>query len=119
MWPKLTCHSHIIQTRRYDRNNTPREQKVCLFCTAPDIEDEFHFIIKCPCYIDLRKKYIKSAILQECVYMRKSRYRFRIVCYRIMVLRLRKPVLTYMKFETNCKRLLHIKPIDKVSHQFN
>ena len=60
MWPKLTCHSHRIQTGRYDRNNTPREQRICLFCTAPDIEDEFHFIIKCPCYIDLRKKYIKK-----------------------------------------------------------
>ena len=30
-----------IQTGRYDRNNTPREQRICLFCAVPDIEDEF------------------------------------------------------------------------------
>ena len=40
-----------IQPGRYDRNNTPIEQRICLFCTVPDIEDEFHVIIKCPCYI--------------------------------------------------------------------
>ena len=52
-----------IQTGRYDKNNTPREQRICLFYTVPDIEDEFQVIIKCPCYIDLRNKYIKSASL--------------------------------------------------------
>ena len=30
-----------IQIGRYDRNNTPREQRICLFCAVPDIEDEF------------------------------------------------------------------------------
>ena len=72
MWPKLTCHSHRIQTDRYDRNNTPREQRICLFCTVPDIEDEFYFIIKCPCYIDLRKKYIK-----KCYFTRPSMVSYR------------------------------------------
>ena len=56
-----------IQTGRYDRNNTPKEQRICLFCTFPDIEDEFHVIIKCPCYIDLRRN-----ILKKCYFTRPS-----------------------------------------------
>ena len=51
---RLSVLPIIIQTRRYDRDNTPREQQICLFCTFPDIEDEFHVIITCTCYIDLR-----------------------------------------------------------------
>ena len=50
-----------IQTGHYDSNNTPKEQRICLFYTVPDIEDEFYVIIKCPCYIDPRKKYIKKS----------------------------------------------------------
>ena len=49
-----------IQTGQYNRNNTPGEQRICLCCTVPNIEDEFHAIIKCPCNIDLRKKYVKK-----------------------------------------------------------
>ena len=29
-------------------------------CNLHDIEDEFHFILKCPLYDELRKKYIKK-----------------------------------------------------------
>ena len=48
MWPsklRLSVLPIIIQTGRYDRNNTPTEQRISLFCTVPDIEDEFHVII--------------------------------------------------------------------------
>ena len=32
----------------------------CEYCELNDIEDEYHFIIKCPCYHELRRKYIKK-----------------------------------------------------------
>lgn len=31
----------------------------CKSAVDIDIEDEFHFVLKCPLYSDLRKKYIK------------------------------------------------------------
>ena len=46
---RLSVLTIRIQTGRYDRNNTPIEQRICLFCTVPDIEDEFHFIVKLCC----------------------------------------------------------------------
>ena len=56
---RLSAHSLHIQTGRYTRNRLPRNERYCLFCRNSDIEDEFHFIIKCPCYSALRSKYIK------------------------------------------------------------
>ena len=31
----------------------------CLICNANEIEDEFHFVLKCPAYENLRKIHIK------------------------------------------------------------
>ena len=36
-----------------------RENRLCTFCNQNDIEDEFHFILKCPFYSNLRHTYIK------------------------------------------------------------
>ena len=67
----------IIKLRHYQRNsqnktfitqlnieigryrNIERNQRVCTSCNSVDIEDEYHFILKCSYYIDLREKYIK------------------------------------------------------------
>ena len=46
-----------IETGRYD--NTPREQRLCKSCNMNKIEDEFHFLLVCPKYRDLRCKYFK------------------------------------------------------------
>ena len=52
-----------IQTGRYNRNNIPRNQRYCLCCQQDDLEDEFHFVCICPCFLELRKKYIKRFLL--------------------------------------------------------
>ena len=47
-----------IETGRYVGTN--RNERNCIFCDLGVIEDEFHFILQCSRYTDLRKKYIKK-----------------------------------------------------------
>lgn len=55
---RLSSHDLAIETGRYE--NTPREHRLCLFCNMNMIESEYHFILVCPFYIDIRKKYFKT-----------------------------------------------------------
>ena len=57
---RLSAHSLIIETGRYSCNRTVRNERLCELCDNKDIEDEYHFILICPRYLFLRKKYIKS-----------------------------------------------------------
>ena len=51
------CSSHDLEIERGRYTNTPRELRICKLCkTEP--ETEFHFLLKCPYYNDLRVKYI-------------------------------------------------------------
>ena len=45
--------------------NIVRQLRVCILCDHNDIEDEFHFILKCPFYSDIRKMYIKKYYYQK------------------------------------------------------
>ncbi|KAH3733781.1 hypothetical protein DPMN_040215 [Dreissena polymorpha] len=60
-----------IQTGRYAGQNIPRNERFCLCCNELDIEDEYHFVCKCPLYVDIRKNYLK-----KCYYNRPSVYKF-------------------------------------------
>jgi len=53
---RLSSHKLAIETGRY--HNTDRSDRVCFVC-GNVIEDEFHFILVCPLYINLRKLYIQ------------------------------------------------------------
>ena len=44
-----------IQRGRY--TNVPRDQRICQLCND-GIEDEYHFLLKCTLYDELREKYI-------------------------------------------------------------
>ena len=58
---RLRVASHRLETeagRRHKPNRTPVEEKKCHFCRN-SVEDEFHFIIECKLYEDLREEYIK------------------------------------------------------------
>ena len=43
---------------RYAANIVNREQRICTLCVLREIEDDFHFVIKCPTYSAIRSKYI-------------------------------------------------------------
>ena len=53
---RLSSHTLAIEQGRYRR--IERENRVCSFCNL--VEDEYHFILVCPLYNDLRSQYIKS-----------------------------------------------------------
>ena len=53
---RLSSHSLAVETGRY--RDVPCSNRFCFSC-KDDIEDEFHFILKCPLYETLRKTYIK------------------------------------------------------------
>jgi hypothetical protein len=54
---RISSHKLAIETGRH--NNIDRAERYCIICNSNDIEDEYHFIIKCPFFDALRKEYIK------------------------------------------------------------
>jgi len=40
--------------------NVERNNRLCTLCELNDLEDEYHFILTCPCYSDIRSLYIKK-----------------------------------------------------------
>ena len=49
---------HSLNIAKCRDNNVLKSARICKLCHFNDIEDEFHFILKCPFYKDFRKKYI-------------------------------------------------------------
>ena len=55
---RLSSHKLAIETGRHHK--IEREQRICDICKSTDIEDEYHFIIICPIYSDLREQHINK-----------------------------------------------------------
>lgn len=53
---RISAHSLRIETGRWLHNN--RTERICSVCTLNEIEDEFHFMLICPLYNDMRLKYL-------------------------------------------------------------
>jgi hypothetical protein len=54
---RLSSHQLAIETGRY--TNTIRKNRCCRVCVNT-IEDEYHFILVCPLFAELRRKFIKE-----------------------------------------------------------
>ncbi|XP_060583529.1 uncharacterized protein LOC132739756 [Ruditapes philippinarum] len=54
---RLSSHNLAIETGRYE--NVARENRLCTNCNLNVIENEFHFLLVCPKYYSLRRKYLK------------------------------------------------------------
>lgn len=52
---RLSSHSLEIETGRY--NNIERSNRICKLCTQNVVESEYHFLLCCTAYSDLRKDY--------------------------------------------------------------
>ena len=50
---RFSSHNLFIETGRYFSTN--KNERNCIFCDLGVIEDEFHFILQCSRYTDLRK----------------------------------------------------------------
>ena len=53
---RLSNHSLKIETGRYTRPITSREDRACDICSI--IEDEYHAVFVCPLYHGIRSKYL-------------------------------------------------------------
>ena len=75
---QFRCVSHdlAIETGRHGLVNLERSRRLCKFCNLQDIEDEYHFLLICPLYIELRIKFIndyywKSPSMYKCINLLK------------------------------------------------
>jgi hypothetical protein len=55
---RLSAHPLRVEQGRY--NGIARQERLCEFCNLNEIEDEYHFILICPLYKNLRSMYIKK-----------------------------------------------------------
>ena len=56
---RLSSHRLEVETGRWARPNAiPFSERVCNVCNK--LEDEFHFVLECSIYFDIRKLYINS-----------------------------------------------------------
>jgi hypothetical protein len=58
VWIRLSSHNLFIETGRY--TGIVRNKRKCMLYNLNGLEDEFHFVLQCTKYNDLRKKYIKK-----------------------------------------------------------
>ena len=50
---RISSQSLNIQTARYHRNRVIRSVRYCVYYNLRDLENEYHFILIRPCYIDI------------------------------------------------------------------
>ena len=51
---KFRLSSHEIETGWYGSKSIPPEQRICKICDLRSVEDEFHFLMICPKFSNLR-----------------------------------------------------------------
>ena len=53
---RVSSHDLEIEKGRYD--NVQPEHRICKLCNGGKIENEYHFLLVCPVYIDIRRTYL-------------------------------------------------------------
>ena len=54
---RLSSHQLEIERDRY--HDIARDERLCKFCPSKCIENEYHFMLVCPLYQELRRQYLK------------------------------------------------------------
>jgi len=62
---RLSSHKLRIESGRYGESRIERDERYCVFCCKRDVEDEYHFVLVCCLYEELRKKYLKRYFYQK------------------------------------------------------
>ena len=72
---KIRCVSHKLEIEKGRDNHVPRSERLCMNCNLRVIEDEYHVILICPKFLDLRiiflspKYYTQPSLEQFCQLM--------------------------------------------------
>ncbi|MGI9312379.1 MAG: hypothetical protein ACR2O9_02440 [Alphaproteobacteria bacterium] len=56
---RISSHNLNIETGRW--NNIPRNLRLCTCCNLNEVEDEYHFLLICPTYFNLRQTCIPES----------------------------------------------------------
>ena len=56
---RFRLSSHRLEVERGRYRDIARSDRKCKLCTQNSIENEYHFLLSCPQYINLRRKYLK------------------------------------------------------------
>ena len=91
-----------IEKGRYPTPRIPRHERTCKVCTSQEVEDEYHFLLLCNAYLDIRQKFIPAKF-----YTAPNKHKF----YVLMATRSDKYILAlanyvYYAFEKR-KRVLN------------
>ena len=54
---RLSSHDLAIERGRYE--NIARIDRICVFCNSNFVESEYHFLLACPFYRELRQRFLK------------------------------------------------------------
>ena len=54
---RLSSHDLAIERGRYE--NLSKNERLCKYCSSQLVESEYHFLLVCPYYRNLRQKYLK------------------------------------------------------------
>lgn len=56
----LDCLHIVYESNLVDDKKCPINERKCKYCNSNDVEDEYHFVLVCDFYTELRKLYIKK-----------------------------------------------------------
>ena len=59
---RINYHVHVSNIESYKYCNIVRNERICTMCNTKTVEDEYHFILECDRYTDIRCKYIKKKL---------------------------------------------------------
>ena len=65
---KLRCSAHTLRIEKGRHVNELVADRVCKLCTKNDnfiLEDEYHFILCCPAFVDLRTTYLPELAVAQ------------------------------------------------------
>ena len=65
---RLSAHRLEIETGRYTRPKTAVENRICAYCKHlghTEVEDEIHFLVRCPLYKEIRENLLPREILRN------------------------------------------------------
>ena len=54
---RISSYDLFIERGSYE--NLHRNKRICKFCNSQSVESEYHFLLVCPYYAELRNKYFK------------------------------------------------------------
>ena len=62
---RVSSHKLNIEVGRHSRPYIPRHQRFCLYCDTGEIDDEIHFLLKCPGRFSLLQEIVHYLPLQS------------------------------------------------------